>query len=479
MAWTNAKKALFYSLAALFVLLNGWFIYQEQMLFMGLPLVLGIALGILLALDKILLLVIFLTPLSINFEELDLGGIGFFFPTEPILFGILLLFIAKMLYRGGIDKEILNHPISVAIILNWIWILVTSFTSTMPLISLKFLVARSWFLVSAFFLMAYLLREWKNIPRILWLYLASFFLVIVLTLIEHAGHGFQEDPAHWVMNPFYKDHTSYGAVLALYFPVLLGFLFQKGRRLWERGGILILVSLMSVAIVFSYTRAAWVSLAVALFVFLILKLRIRFRTLLIAGMALAGLVFANWDRIMLNLEQNEQESSNGLSSHVASITNIANDASNLERINRWKCAWRMFEEKPVFGWGPGTYMFQYAPFQRSHDLTRIITNFGYRANAHSEYLGPLAESGFLGMISFIAIVVAICYTAVRLYKRIGEPNVRILVLSVFIGLITYFTHGFLNNFLTMDKAAIPFWSFAAILVAIDLYHRPRLTGPSD
>ena len=31
-----------------------------------------------------------------------------------------------------------------------------------------------------------------------------------------------------------------------------------------------------------------------------------------------------------------------------------------KRINRWKSALRMFQERPLLGHGPGTYMFLYA-----------------------------------------------------------------------------------------------------------------------
>ena len=44
------------------------------------------------------------------------------------------------------------------------------------------------------------------------------------TLVRHAGFGFEKDAGHWVMKPFYKDHTSYGAVLAMAIPPMLALL---------------------------------------------------------------------------------------------------------------------------------------------------------------------------------------------------------------------------------------------------------------
>ena len=55
------------------------------------------------------------------------------------------------------------------------------------------------------------------------------------------------------------------------------------------------------------------------------------------------------------------------------------------------------------------------------------------------------------------------------YRNAKEKEVKILSLSVVIGLISYYLHGFLNNFLDSDKASVPVWGFIAILVALDIY----------
>jgi len=116
------------------------------------------------------------------------------------------------------------------------------------------------------------------------------------------------------------------------------------------------------------------------------------------------------------------------------------------------------------GYGPGTYAFEYAPFQRPENLTIISTNFGDMGNAHSEYLGALAETGFIGMLSLIGVVAAIFFTGITLYHRLSKENKedRIIVLSTIMALSTYFIHAFLNNYLDTDKAAVPIWSICAM-----------------
>ena len=130
----------------------------------------------------------------------------------------------------------------------------------------------------------------------------------------------------------------------------------------------------------------------------------------------------------------------------------------------------MFEDRPVFGWGPGTYQFVYAPFQRSKEKTIISTNLGDKGTAHSEYLGPLSEEGLLGSLLVLLLAGFVIYTGIKVYTKAKDVEVKFLSLMTLLGLITYFVHGFLNNFLSTDKLSVPFWGFIAVLVALDVFH---------
>jgi O-antigen ligase len=232
-----------------------------------------------------------------------------------------------------------------------------------------------------------------------------------------------------------------------------------------------LVFVISFALLFSYSRAAWISIVIAGSVRVILLLKIKFRTLLFGFAAIGALIYINRTELFLKLEENHQDSSKDLSKHIQSISNIRTDDSNVERLNRWESAFRMVKERPVFGWGPGTYMFQYAPFQLSYEKTSISTNEGERGNAHSEYIGPLSESGIFGCLSFILIGIVTLYSGINLYTRSeGHRATQILIVSATLGLITYYVHGGLNNFLDTDKASSLFWGYTAMIAALDVYH---------
>jgi putative inorganic carbon (hco3(-)) transporter len=158
---------------------------------------------------------------------------------------------------------------------------------------------------------------------------------------------------------------------------------------------------------------------------------------------------------------------------LRSAANVTSDASNLERLNRWSAAWEMFKERPVFGFGPATYAFEYAPYQDPEKLTIISTNFGDMGNAHSEYLGPLAETGFPGFLTVLFFVAALFYVSITLYIRYPadteeNKSYRTLLLFMILALVSYFVHGLLNNYLDTDKAAVPVYGMAAAVIALDI-----------
>lgn len=458
-----------YGISFAYLILNAFCIANEFFWLNLLPpFLLMVYMGIT-RLDKLILFSVFLVPLSVNLASTEIN-LGLSLPVEPLLGGILLLYVIRLLYNIRINWELMKHPVTIAIVINLIWIFVTSMTSQLPVVSFKYLLARLWFIVPFYFIAFHMFKDFKNVRRFIWLYIIPLTIVIGYTLYMHSLYGFAEDPAHWVMSPFYNDHTAYGAALAMFFPGLIAFTFHSGYSNNIRIIAGLLLGLFVVALILSFTRAAWVSLAAALGFYLILYFRIKWKLLVGVLLAIVVALIFSWSDIMMSLEQNRQDTSDDLAKHFESISNISTDASNLERINRWNSAFRMFEEKPILGFGPGTYSFMYAPFQLSSEKTIVSTNAGDMGNAHSEYIGPLAESGILGVLSFLAVAITIVATGWRLYLRLDKGPERAALLSVLMGIVTYLVHGTLNNFLDTDKASVPFWAFAAMLVAADIHY---------
>jgi O-antigen ligase len=408
------------------------------------------------------------TPLSINIEEYT-DSFGLFLPTEPLLFGTMLLLLIQSTKYRVFPSYLKSSPIVWAVAFYLFWIFTTSLTSEHPVASFKFLLAKLWFIIPVLFYGSAVFLEPKKIKWFLWLFSSAMIIAILYTLVIHASYRFGEKESHWVMWPFFKDHTIYGALVALVLPLIFAFLFSKKHSplvqfIWSGFLVVALIGLY-----FSYTRAAWLSVILGMVIWLLIRTKIKFSVIASVTLIVGSFIWLSWDSIQQGLERNKSEhTTEEFGERLESATNVTTDASNLERINRWSCAIAMFQERPLVGFGPGTYAFEYARFQDPENLTIISTNFGNLGNAHSEYLGPLAEMGFLGMIAMLLLVAAIFFQGITLYNRWpdSDKEMKTLLMGMIVALSTYFIHGFLNNYLDTDKAAVPIWTMCAIFIGL-------------
>lgn len=474
------KPYIFSFLILAYILGEGYVMVYEKYYFYPynlLPIVCFVVYFAIFNLQKLVFLLAFCTPLAISLKEMGLSsGPDLSIPSEPLMAGIMFMYLLNYLSNANSDKKFFNHPVSIIITVQLVWMLFTTFTSTDFLVSLKYFTSRLWFIFSCYIIMPHLFQNKQNIIKFVFAYASAFTIVIFYTTIRHAAYNFNDKAADWVVSPFYNDHTAYGAALAMFIPVLLSFVFLKSLPKYIKVAALGLCLLFLLSIVLSFARAGWLSLIVVLGMYGTFLLKIKFRTLLLSVLVFGGLFLMFRTDILLVLGRNNTDAEGGFENNVESVSNISTDASNLERINRWSCAIRMWEDKPVVGWGPGTYMFKYAPYQLSRELTIISTNFGTNGNAHSEYLGPLSEQGVFGMLIVIVLLLYSTSLGYKLVYSLADKEERILCIGIFLGLMTYFVHGFFNNFLDTDKLSLPFWAFLAALVTMDLYYRKNVSS---
>lgn len=474
------KIKWFYAIGLVFSLLMAYGVYQDDYTVHLLPLMLIFLYLVLFKLDTVLLALCFMVPLAVEFDDIGMG-LGISLPDEPLVMVIMFLSVIRFIVDGDYDVKVLKHPITVWILINLVWHLITVFTSEFPLVSFKYVLARFWFVVVYYFLGIMLFRKLANIFKYLWLYIIALAGVVVYTLYMHSLSGFTQDSSYYISMPFYRAHGIYSAAISFFIPFFLWYLIYtfKLKLSWYKVlGILALLALFLVGVFYSYTRAAWLSIIVAVGMVVPLSFRLKFKTqLLILGIGF-GLFLMFQEQIFYALSKNKQDSAEGFSEHFQSASNIRTDASNVERINRWMSAINMFKERPVFGFGPGTYMFCYAPYQEAQYRTIISTNFGNQGNSHSEFLNPLSETGAMGLISLVIILYYAFNIAFNNFYANTNYRVKLLLVGVSLGLVGYFTHGFLNNYSETTKIAPLLWGGLAIIVAIDIYHRSPETDES-
>lgn len=465
----KSRVTWFYILTILIASLTAYGYVKGYIVALAAPFLLILTIAAIFRFDLLIYLAVLVTPFSINLAQTGIG-IGVSLPSEPLMFGIFLIFWIKILAEGGLDKRILKHPVTWMIFIHLGWYTITTFTSTMPVVSIKSALARYCYISVFYFSLLYLFIKKQNIHKFLWAYLLPLLAVCIITMLNQASAGFTEQNAHIAMVPYYNDHTAYAAVIALFIPVIIALLFESKINRALKTFIFIVAALLITAIVLSYTRAAWVALAGALGCLFIYLLKIK-NWVVYTGIGLVVLTYALFHvEITMYLERNDKTSSTDYAKHVQSIGNISTDDSNIERLNRWACALRMFNEKPLFGYGPGTYMFQYGKFQKYSERSGISTNFAEGGGSHSEYLGPLSEQGILGPVTFILILAVLLQRTSTFLRKCSNRNTRVILKGLVLGLVTYIIHGGLNYFLDTEKLAVPFWGFIACLVAFDIYY---------
>ena len=459
-------------LTALFIVAEAEVMYWKGGVAMALvPLALLVVWLFYVRLETGLLLMALLTPFAVNVALLP--GMELSMPVEPMMILFSLFFFFRVLVAHNYDLRILRHPVTLLLLASLAWWVVTSCTSRLPWVSFKYFIARLWFVIPFYFAAVQIFRNRERIAQFYWAYAIGLGVVILIATSKTLGNFSDLQTLHRVMRPFYNDHTAYGCAIALLIPASIYFIFSNRWKGWQRVLTLLLFGLMCVGLFFSYCRAAWISVVAAAGVYVLVRMGMKVKWMVLMFGLGVGMFFVYQSDVLYKLGKNHQDSSYTLADQVKSISNISTDASNVERLNRWASAMRLWKESPVVGVGPGTYQFLYGSYQKSYQLSTISTNAGNLGNAHSEYIGPMTEQGLPGVLLVAALFLTTFATGVRVYRTAKDPAVGRMALAFTLSLLTYYVHGVFNNFLDTDKLSVPFWAFTAVVVALDLYSEKK------
>ena len=128
------------------------------------------------------------------------------------------------------------------------------------------------------------------------------------------------------------------------------------------------------------------------------------------------------------------------------------DTSTSARLNSWKKVMtKDFIKHPLLGYGVTGYKFLDAQYPR-----------------------VLAETGFAGFFSFIALLIAIYKNALQTRRRYEDDPFYLGVSTGFLaGFFAMLTHAIGSNTFIIVRIMEPFWFLTAIMVMIpQIAHRP-------
>lgn len=229
-----------------------------------------------------------------------------------------------------------------------------------------------------------------------------------------------------IVSTFFNPNP-FGTYLVMLFLFTLGYYLKNTDKRFAFSSIVFLIALL-----LSGSRGALIALFVALpFIFLDSKKSVkaditRSLFILITGFILTrGLVYITpivQDNLNINID---------FLDNLIRKDSLAG-TSFIGRIEFWKAGLRAFTERPILGFGLGTFFSAY--------YVGYGNNQWYSRFAHNHYIQTLTELGIVGLILFSLFIISVFYSLYVIYKREHEP--------FFIGsaaaIVAFFSHIFIE-----------------------------------
>lgn len=423
-------------------------------------------------------LLLFFLPLSNEYELIP--GFRMYLPTEPLVVTLLLLFIPFLIYHKNIfSRTFWRHPLTLIIILNISWIFVTIISSTYPMVSFKYFIAKIWYVVVYFFLANYIIRRYQDFKRIFWLLILPTIGGLMYVLIRHAMTGFLFDAVNSVVRPFYRNHVTYGVWITAILPLLF-----LGRTWYKKDTLMRLfftlaIALDLAAIYFSYTRGAWVALAAIPIFCYIINVKMVKPVLLLSSVVVVIFtinMFAQNKYLEFAPDYNKTIYHEDFSDHMTATFQME-DMSTVERFYRWIAAINMFSDKPLTGFGPGNFVNNYKNYTVSAYETYISDN-EEGSSVHNYFLTMLTEQGIPGLLIFVAMIFIILIYFQKVYHQSESKEDRYLIMALACCFFVLLVNNIFSDLLEADKLGPLFFMCMAILLNWDLKtneHKPITT----
>jgi len=471
------EQNIFLAAIVLFIVAVFGGVLAGEPLFFTAPVAFLLAYQLTLNYKAIFFLLLIVTPPAIEYYFPN--GFATTLPTEPLMIILTLTCVFMLILKKDFfNREFLTHPITIILYIHYIWIIVTTIFSEDIVVSLKFLAAKTWYVVTFYFLASQIIKNTKDFRKVFWCLFVPTLGLVVFTLVNHMNYQFRFSEVNKTMVPFFRNHVNYAVFLALLLPFI--FIASKWyeRYSWQRMLLNFSKVLFLTAIYFSYTRSSWLSVIVALMAWGLMQRRL---LLYGVGVAVVGVIvfcfYMLHDNRYLDYapEYTKTIYHGEFSEHMAATATLE-DVSSAERIYRWVAAIHMIEDKPVMGFGPSQFFDNYKNYTVNKFETYISRNTE-RSTVHNYYLQTTVEQGFIGLFIWVVFIIAVLIYAQRLYFSASSRENKNLIMAVTLSFITILVNIALSDLIEADKIGTTFFMLIAILVNMDIYMKKRIKDP--
>jgi O-antigen ligase len=297
-------------------------------------------------------------------------------------------------------------------------------------------------------------------------------LATTKVIVHHYTLDFGFKEINQATSPFFRNHVSYAAILALMIP-LLWFFWGRYRRWtmpwWILAGAM---GILLFGMMTAYTRAAYVAVVLAVGVYVVIRMRLM-RLALLGAALVVPLFFAYMisNNKYMDYAPSERTISHEGFQDIVAATYKLEDVSTSERYYRWIAGLRMLQADPLTGIGPGNFYFNYKDYTLNRFATYVSAN-PEKSGIHNYYLMVLVEQGWLGLLIFVALVFYTLVLGERVYHESAD-NLPRKALTMGLLLLVVVIDAFLlmNDMIETDKVGSFFFFSMAILINLDLQNR--------
>jgi len=410
---------------------------------------------------------IFCVPFSVQFGLTKTLSLSL--PDEPICWLFSLVFILLIANDPRIlPKWWWNNPLLLIILLQFIWLLVSVTLSTVFLLSVKFLLTKIWYLICFFILPVFVFREPRDFKNAFLLFLLPMLATIAVIMYRLATLHFSFSGIGAAVGDLYLNHVEYAAVISIFFPlVCVAYPLTRNSKKRIRIALVILILLFIPVIFFTYARVAILAVLFAMVVGVAVRLKVvNFIMPLLYGMIVVALLFLLKDNRYIDLHPDYYHTTmhSEYGEHISS-TFKGGDVSSMERLYRWVAAIRMSVDRPLTGYGPHGFVYNYKPYAVTMFKT-FVSNNREHSTTHNYFLYMLTEQGWPAMLLYALLIIVVFAQAQNTYHRFDDRFYKYCTLGLVMAFAASFVNNFFSELIETHKAGALFYLIIALLMIL-------------
>lgn len=462
------QERWFYILATL-VLLAGIAVFSGTHHYwaIGIPFVIPFAAWFILNWKSFYWFYVICIPLTVIVQ---VGGSSMMYlPQLPMTILMAGLTVVLLLYhRGLVYENLLRHPITLIIFLQYFWLLISVIFSQIPLYSFKYLGVNTIQLLTFFILPSIVLQTKKDILTLAKVFLIPMTLVGLIVFAHHGYYKFGYVETNLAAKPFFYNHVDHASVMSMILPIffILWRYNKENKKLrWLYLGLFLFYFL---GMYLAFARAAMLGTIFAFIVLWAIRKRlVNWLMPLFFTFCLAIISFMVYNNRYIDFRPDFKHTYSRLTfNDLIKASFVGGDMSSAERFFRWIAAVRMSEEHPLVGVGPNNFYYYYKPHAVTVFKTYVSSN-PEKSTTHNYFLFLLVEQGWPAMILYGLLITAIFYHAQRLYHLTDNKFYRALVLTSAMVIAAFFLNNLFSELLQTYRIGAIFYFALVLLYWVD------------